>query len=32
MDLEDDGDPDILFLAGSLGILENATNGHRPTH
>ena len=32
LDLEGDGDPDILFLAGSLGVLENATNGHRPTH
>lgn len=30
-DLEGDGDPDILFLAGSLGVVENATDG-RPAH
>lgn len=27
-----DGDPDILFLAGSLGVVENNTKGRRPTH
>ncbi|HLM28503.1 MAG TPA: FG-GAP-like repeat-containing protein [Acidimicrobiales bacterium] len=31
-DLEGDGDPDILFLAGGLGVVENATEGLRPTH
>jgi hypothetical protein len=33
-DLEGDGDADadILFLAGSLGVVENATNGGRPSH
>jgi len=31
-DLEGDGDPDILFLGGSLGVLENATDGRRPSH
>jgi hypothetical protein len=31
-DLEGDGDPDILFLAGSLGVVENDTKGRRPTH
>lgn len=31
-DLEGDGDPDILFLAGSLGVVENATEGRRPAH
>lgn len=30
-DLEGDGDPDILFVAGSLGVVENATDG-RPAH
>jgi hypothetical protein len=32
-DLEGDGDPDILFLAGGgLGVVENATAGGRPAH
>jgi FG-GAP-like repeat len=31
-DLEGDGDPDILFLAGSLGVVENNTKGRRPVH
>jgi large repetitive protein len=30
-DLEGDGDPDILFLGGSLGVVENATQGRRPS-
>jgi hypothetical protein len=30
-DLEADGDVDVLFLAGSLGVVENAVNG-RPNH
>jgi hypothetical protein len=30
-DLEGDGDADILFLAGALGVVENAVDG-RPTH
>jgi hypothetical protein len=29
-DIDRDGDPDILFLAGSLGVLENVKG--RPTH
>jgi hypothetical protein len=32
IDLEGDGDDDILFLAGTLGVVENATNGRRPAH
>lgn len=31
VDLDGDEDDDILFLAGSLGVLENASNG-RPNH
>jgi hypothetical protein len=30
-DIEGDGDSDILFLAGSLGVVENAIDG-RPAH
>jgi hypothetical protein len=32
LDLEGDGDADILFLAGNLGVVENNTNGKRPVH
>jgi hypothetical protein len=28
-DLEGDGDPDVLFLGGSLGVVENAMEGNR---
>src|SRR5262245_10267865 len=28
-DLDGDGDDDVLFLAGSLGVLQNAMNGRR---
>jgi hypothetical protein len=28
-DLESDGDPDVLFLGGSLGVVENAMEGKR---
>ncbi|MGH9210065.1 MAG: FG-GAP repeat domain-containing protein [Acidimicrobiales bacterium] len=31
-DLDGDGDPDVLFLGGRVGVVENATNGRRPTH
>jgi hypothetical protein len=31
VDLDGDGDDDVLFLAGSVGVVENATNG-RPNH
>ena len=31
-DIEGDGDPDVVFLAGSLGLLENALDGGRPNH
>jgi hypothetical protein len=31
-DLDGDGDPDILFVAGNLGVVENNTNGRRPVH
>jgi hypothetical protein len=32
LDLDGDGDDDILFLAGTLGVVENATDGSRPNH
>jgi hypothetical protein len=31
-DIDGDGDPDILFVAGNLGVVENDTNGRRPVH
>ena len=31
-DIDGDDDQDILFLAGSLGVVENATGGTRPAH